>query len=768
MTGLHPEPQRSIEFIRWLTRGSDFHLEHMESDGPAAPKSKTFGAEEVGLAEHYVVAHNGEQHKRNVYFLMNAEFLVGARGKDNISAARFLHVDLDAKDYPGTSDQARDRILGMLADPSLRPKGVPAATAYWFTGGGYQAVWRLAEPMEISAAERLNSALLAAFQGSGPTHDVSRLLRLPSTVNWLNDAKRAAGRVPELSVCLEPVKLERPPVEYGAADFTLKLALTNTPASSASNVSALSKRKVELADLVPLPLPADVEDFLPRDAKWQNVILTGQNPPDKEYSSRSELVLAATVWMLGKGVAPGHVLSIITDPDLPISAHILAQDGPVKYGIRQIARAMAFLDARTGVWPVTEKGKPVSDLPQNVRYALSLLCVDSRRNAFTQSDEVTGFGLEGRDLNDIGDILASAFSRELHFSAAPASIKRELISLAHEATYHPVIEYLDDLHWDGQTRLDSWLATYCGAEDSDLNKEFGSKFLIAGVRRIKSPGVKFDTMLVLEGPQGAGKSQLAARLAVRPEWFCGSLDLKSDDKTKAELLSRAWIVECQELDGISKTASQTLKRFLSTCIDMFRRAYARDASSFARHCIILGTTNEGAYLHDLTGNRRIWPVQVSTIDLKRLATDVDQLWAEAVVRERAGEPIELSKHLWPVAQAAQGKRMVEDAFKDVLEGTFGNRTGRVSMDSVKLLLGLDTARMTPHEARRVRSIMEDLGWETGTHRLFDLAQSEHTQRKGFARGSADERKVEYVAERKLGGAVAIVPASRQTLQEPPF
>jgi len=48
-----------------------------------------------------------------------------------------------------------------------------------------------------------------------------------------------------------------------------------------------------------------------------------------------------------------------------------------------------------------------------------------------------------------------------------------------------------------------------------------SKLLIAGVRRIKQPGVKFDTMLVLEGAQGAGKSQIAQRLAIRDEWFCG-------------------------------------------------------------------------------------------------------------------------------------------------------------------------------------------------------------------------------------------------------
>jgi len=292
--------------------------------------------------------------------------------------------------------------------------------------------------------------------------------------------------------------------------------------------------------------------------------------------------------------------------------------------------------------------------------------------------------------------------------------------------------------------------------------------LIAGVRRIRQPGVKFDTMLVLEGAQGAGKSQVAQRLAIRDEWFCGSLDLKSDDKTKAEMLTRAWIVECQELDGMNKTTSQSLKKFLSTAVDMFRPAYARNASEFRRHCIILGTTNELAYLRDLTGNRRIWPVTVGTIDLERFSADVNQLWAEAVVREAAGESITLSPPLWDAAKKVQGRRMIEDAYEDVLEDNFGEIKGRVSMDSVKLLLGLDTARMSPVDKRRINAVMAKLGWAYGTHRLYDLGRREKAQRKGFARGNTDERKVEYIARRIDGGIVVIDRLDAQRHEEPPF
>lgn len=365
--------------------------------------------------------------------------------------------------------------------------------------------------------------------------------------------------------------------------------------------------------------------------------------------------------------------------------------------------------------------------------------------------------------------MSSQFLRDLHFKASSSAVKRELIAVAHDQSYHPVIDYLDGLTWDGTPRIDNWLRDYCGAEDAELNREFGSKLLIAGVRRIKQPGVKFDTMLVLEGPQGVGKSSLAALLAVRNEWFCGNLDLKSDDKTKAELLARAWIVECQELDGMNHTTSQNLKKFLSTDTDNYRKAYGHDARPYRRHCIILGTTNEDSYLRDLTGNRRFWPVRVGCIDLMRLKEDVHQLWAEAVVREEAGEAISLSPHLWQAAGALQTVRLVEDSFDVVLEGWFAENTGRVSLESVKLLLGFEGGKMRPSEAQRLKMIMERLGWEYGSHRLHDLAQTGAAPRKGFARGSEDERKAELIARRVDGGIVALARVRGDSAEtNPPF
>ena len=195
---LTSDPDAAWKFIHWLNPDGPYHLERMASEGNAAPTTKTYGPDDAGHFKKFVTSNNSADRKRNIYFLPNAEFLTGKRRKVNISAARFLYVDLDCKDYPGTEDEQSNKILSLLAQPHERPKGIPEPTAIWSTGGGYQALWRLANPIEPALAEELNFSLLVALQGDPVTHDSSRLLRLPGTVNWLNDKKREAGREPAL------------------------------------------------------------------------------------------------------------------------------------------------------------------------------------------------------------------------------------------------------------------------------------------------------------------------------------------------------------------------------------------------------------------------------------------------------------------------------------------------------------------------------------------------------------------------------------------
>ena len=98
---------------------------------------------------------------------------------------------------------------------------------------------------------------------------------------------------------------------------------------------------------------------------------------------------------------------------------------------------------------------------------------------------------------------------------------------------------------------------------------------------------------------------------------------------------------------MSRADANCIKEFISSPVDDFRKSYGIDNHKYRRQCVFAGTVNPGGsgYLKDETGARRFWPVECGIgweegrkIDTARLNAEADQMWAEAVVRFKAGEP----------------------------------------------------------------------------------------------------------------------------------
>lgn len=259
--------------------------------------------------------------------------------------------------------------------------------------------------------------------------------------------------------------------------------------------------------------------------------------------------------------------------------------------------------------------------------------------------------------------------------------------------YHPVRDYLNALQWDGVERLDTLLVDYLGALDTTLIRAMTRKHFTAAVARVMRPGCKYDYVLTLIGPEGIGKSSLIRTLG-KDEWFDDSLT-SIEGKDGMEQIRGKWLVEFGELTNYKKSTSEAYKAFISKQEDSYRPAYGRKTEVYPRQCVFFATTNERAFLKGDTGNRRFWTVEcgldmVSKDVWHELPEEVDQIWAEAVVRFREGEKLYLPTDLEREARGLQEEHnevmaddragMIEAFIRKEIPTTWDNMTMRQRQD----------------------------------------------------------------------------------------
>lgn len=238
-------------------------------------------------------------------------------------------------------------------------------------------------------------------------------------------------------------------------------------------------------------------------------------------------------------------------------------------------------------------------------------------------------------------------------------------------SFHPIKDYLNDLEWDGENRLETMFIRYLGVPDTPYHRDAARLVMVASVARIFEPGHKFDFAPVLQGPQGIRKSSFIETL-YGSEYF-GELTCNLRDTQKiAETIGGIWGMEFPELASFYKSDHNDAKQFLSAKEDRVRMAYDRRVSVFPRQATFWGTTNDKKYLKDPTGNRRWWPIIVlrTEIDTDALAIERHQLWAEAValyraMRERKPHG-DLPFYLTNPDSAAEAKALQDDARTELL------------------------------------------------------------------------------------------------------
>jgi len=374
--------------------------------------------------------------------------------------------------------------------------------------------------------------------------------------------------------------------------------------------------------------------------------------------------------------------------------------------------------------------------------AIQKLGVTLRFDEFAGHELIHGQSGFGPRLDDAAlNHLRLAIDEQFKFRVGKEFFIDVVSDRARRNRLHPVRDYLVELVWDGTPRIDEWLITYAGAPDTPYVRAVSRLVLVAAVRRVRTPGVKFDEMPILEGEQGSEKSSALRVLAVRDEWFADDLPLAADTRGQMEATAGKWIVEAGELKGMGRADVTLLKGYLSRQVDQARMAYGRKATIVPRQFVIVGTTNEiNGYLRDTTGNRRFWPVRIQRFDLDRLRSDRDQLWAEAAALEGRGESIRLDPKLYSAAAVEQQAREIEDPMEAQVGLVLGPFTGKLRTVDAWRLLGIEPAKASQDQISRFGAAMRKHGWERKQRRFGGPPTY------AYVRGTQAQREVELCVE----------------------
>ncbi len=324
--------------------------------------------------------------------------------------------------------------------------------------------------------------------------------------------------------------------------------------------------------------------------------------------------------------------------------------------------------------------RPTSTVPNAVKM-IEIMDIDLFEDARTGYAYYNGLLFEDKDYT----VVQALFSERYRLDMNRATIITAVDDYCQRNKIDTLKTYLEDLEWDGVSRLDELFIKYLKAADTPMNRLYATKWAVGAVARALDWGCKNDTMVIFKDKQGVGKSTFFKTIAgtcplTGNSFFSDEpVEVKgTDGLTKLRL---AWIHEWAELSGMSRTEVSDVKQFITKQVDRYRKKYGRKEVIVPRHCILAGTVNDDEIFKDDTGSRRFWAVECfgkdneQSYDPKDLADERDNLWAEAVHLYNA----KTEWWLTPVEQAESARKNAKfesvDVHQVLLEEWIANNAG---------------------------------------------------------------------------------------------
>lgn len=336
---MNPDNKAAIEFLERYEPDGPWVVTSIKTDRKAITTATFYPGTRDNLLK-WLKEYNGN---RNIYFHVNppTRDLSKKAERENIKSLSWLHVDVDPRAGEDI-DEERERALALLTEKL--PKGVPAPTCVIFSGGGYQAFWRLQDPMPIDGdmleAERakLYNMQLEMVFGADNCHNIDRIMRLPGTINLPDARKIKKGRKPELAKV----------VTFTDASYKLSsfVPAPEVQIKGESGFAGRNPEKLVISGNVERILDASELDQWDVPDRVKVVMAQGSHPDQSKDgdNSRSAWLFDFCCNMARCGVPDEVIFSVITDPGWGISESVVEMKGNAdKYAMRQISRAKEWV-----------------------------------------------------------------------------------------------------------------------------------------------------------------------------------------------------------------------------------------------------------------------------------------------------------------------------------------------------------------------------------------------------------------------------------------
>lgn len=251
---------------------------------------------------------------------------------------------------------------------------------------------------------------------------------------------------------------------------------------------------------------------------------------------------------------------------------------------------------------------------------------DSFRDEITVAEP--GTALEWRPMTDADAVAIRMKLEGVGFKSAPKETARDAcVLVAAENTYDSAILWLNSLQWDGVPRVEKFLSTFMGCDDTPYTRAVAFYMWSALAGRVLRPGVKADMVPIYEGDQGLRKSSAIEALSPAPEFFV-EIDFDKKEEETVRQLRGVLVGEIAELSGLHTRQIEWIKKFVVRKVEKWVPKYKEFSTTFARRLLFIGTTNRTDILADETGNRRWLPLHITRADVEGIVAVRDQLWAE--------------------------------------------------------------------------------------------------------------------------------------------